>query len=954
MIQNSRIARVLFPSTPAALFSLILTVSFVVTGGWVSIAAAQIVNSAAFETRTRSNQSADHSILTHRNSVAQDVAQDVAQNAAQNAAQEAANANNAIVNSTRKSTSVADADLNPRVQFNSQTRPQWTASPAQGETASTAAASDFDSPPATFLPVKDVSNSNVNYDAPQPPEPKTNPAGFQTSRISPTPSEPFSNVRSARSTPSARKSHAGSPTPVDIPSEPPSASIQQAQLMRSRDANRARNLQTPPRRDTATQPVANQAMVDSQSPSQAPPQAAFSSPARTLATDQQQFRPQQESHANKTAHIDDSFDRVAGDQPGRFESAYLHDRQTNASTATPPPSEPHQHSILQTAFTSPLSPAEPQQSQNSNANNGDLSQNSRRSFQSETNRSSSNFDQSSPRAQQPSQRQRTLPQRHNTHAKRQFTDNQNSYRGQTESKSNSPQSTLASEKSPDASDAKTIVGEFNFEKHASLADGLPIRLIDVLRTSRSGTSRAQLIPQYWEVYLQWAQSIIAANHQNWVASLSATQQTDNASVEIAQSNAQNEVAFSAIQLGKSQAKMKTLMASTDPIIPIDWPTVTRVRTNYQAFKSRGLISSRFDGIDQTLQKMHGLIAARAKTVRLAQQNADQAKQLYQRNQSTIDHVLSAEQTWRSAESDFIASVVEYNKAYADYALALPYGRGPAETVIGMLIVEPPTTANTSNASASNGSTRSDAVSTNSNEVATDLAIPYRSSQPNSSRSNNTQASSATNRSSQLRNNNPLQPVPATNSSQDSRPGFGNSRVADQRQFSLPSQTSAGRNVTTSSPPNRRSEMPAGNNRTDDTDGFALTRPKNEGTRMVQRPSQFPTGNGKSGSNSGNPTNASNQAFSPFAAASNKTDHSLTFKSPGQSSSTQSSKRPNGNRTARGSQNPFSSIGSSTSGSSSSGSSSSGSSSSGSSSSESSTTSRPSTQPPANSGFSFGS
>ena len=471
---------------------------------------------------------------------------------------------------------------------------------------------------------------------------------------------------------------------------------------------------------------------------------SFSSHPSPTSTKSKAFASSNTVVTNSTANV---FSQTSAQEPTKdqteepkFESAYLHDQQPQRDTpvadlfsspanshALAPPVEQHKashvadsfqsnekHFVQQTAFLSPAAPAQPQfQSNNNQQNNRHFGQRqeTQRGQRGQRNQS---FQQAS---QGQRTRQRNLPRQ-----------NQSQYQQQSQSQNQQQSQTQKT----DSTAAKQTIAKFSFDANQQSAEGLPIRMIDVLQQSAGAASRSQLIPQYWEVYYDWAQSVSAKHHLDWVGSINSAQRNDASSIEIAKSNAQNEITFTAIQLGKSQAKMKSLTGSAQPIVPMDNPTVTRVKTNYEAFKNRGLIDSRFEGIDSTLMQMHELIASRANTVSMAQKNADEAKQLYSRNQSTVDHVLSAGRTWRAAESDFIKSVVEYNKAYADYALALPYGHGPAETVVNMLIVKPKTNQNVSS-QAANGrpNLSNDAGSTSfsqNNSSGNDYSIPYSSNQ----------------------------------------------------------------------------------------------------------------------------------------------------------------------------------------------------------------------------------
>ena len=236
-----------------------------------------------------------------------------------------------------------------------------------------------------------------------------------------------------------------------------------------------------------------------------------------------------------------------------------------------------------------------------------------------------------------------------------------------------------------SSSAKALIARFGYSETKTVGEVVPLRLADVLNQGQMRASRGQLVNQYWETFYDWAQSIGSKRHRDWVHGLRVSKSTDRATVGVAKSSAENEVTFNRIQLGKSRAKLKTMLGGVAEIAPADLPTVTRVKTNFQAFKERGLIPPRFEGIDQTLSDLHDLVVSRADTVTMAERTAQQVKEYYLANQTSVEHLLGAGRAWRAAEADFISSTIEYNKAYADYALALPYGQAPVEQVVAMLV-----------------------------------------------------------------------------------------------------------------------------------------------------------------------------------------------------------------------------------------------------------------------------
>ncbi len=561
----------------------------------------------------------------------------------------------------------------------------------------------------------------------------------------------------------------------------------------------------------------------------------------------------------QTTGPDQGTDQIADqtEQP-KYESAYLHDQSPRRGT---PAADTFSHTsnmqkraapaqrsqslakddfaakeskyVQKTAYLSPVTPAAPadpqfqtggyRQSFNQNKNqqsNPQLGQNGHRGQRGSAQRGQhGQRDQTNQQASQNQQtRHRNLPGHNQSH-------------NQSHSQSQNQQQDQPS--AADSNAAKQAIAKFAFDANQQSANGLPIRMRDFLQQSQGRASRNQLIPQYWEVYYDWAQSISASHHLDWVSSIKSAQQNDASSIEIAKSNAQNEITFTAIQLGKSQAKMKSLTGNAQPIVPMDNPTVTRVKTNYDAFKSRGLISPKFEGIDSSLRQMYDLIQSRANTVAMAQENAKEAQQLYSRNQSTVDHVLTAGRTWRTAESDFIASVIEYNKAYADYALALPYGRGPLDTVVNMLIVKPSSNQNAGSQTADGrpnlaNDTGSNSVSQNSaqnNARGNDYSIPYSNNQPND-------RSAASRSSRQI--------------SQTNAAGFngGNMRRASNSAGLSPRRPS---NTGTASPASATSNLTQnalGQSAPRQTAQPATSAPSSTsatsaGTNYIRRPSQFP-------------------------------------------------------------------------------------------------------------------
>ena len=340
-----------------------------------------------------------------------------------------------------------------------------------------------------------------------------------------------------------------------------------------------------------------------------------------------------------------------------------------------------------------------------------------------------------------------------------------------------------------SSSAKVLISKFGFKGSQDNSENLiPLRLADVLNQGQLRANRSQLINQYWETFEGWAKSVSAKQHRDWVNGLRVSKNTDQSTAGVAKSNAENEVTSNRIQLGKSQAKLKSILGTTASIVPADLPTVTMVKTNFQAFKERGLVPARFEGIDQTLKDLHDLVLSRADTVLMAERAAEQVKGYYRSNQATIEQVLSAGRAWRSAEADFVSSTIEYNKAYADYALALPYGQAPVEQVVAMLVV--PTNVSPSGAApyAGGNAQQAQLSRTPSQPASSSRSVPQRRPQTGQD-SRVRAASNGFGRSSapQPRSTRPLPDFSESSNASASAPSFESRKTPEFRPNSVASQ-----------------------------------------------------------------------------------------------------------------------------------------------------------------------
>jgi len=110
-----------------------------------------------------------------------------------------------------------------------------------------------------------------------------------------------------------------------------------------------------------------------------------------------------------------------------------------------------------------------------------------------------------------------------------------------------------------------LIAKFGFNGAQDNSENLvPLRLADVLNQVRA--NRSQLIDQYWETFEGWAKSVSAKQHRDWVNDLRVSKNTDQSTAGVAKSNAENEVTSNRIQLGKSQAQLKSILGTTASIV----------------------------------------------------------------------------------------------------------------------------------------------------------------------------------------------------------------------------------------------------------------------------------------------------------------------------------------------------------------------------------------------------
>ncbi len=242
----------------------------------------------------------------------------------------------------------------------------------------------------------------------------------------------------------------------------------------------------------------------------------------------------------------------------------------------------------------------------------------------------------------------------------------------------------------DPSVARSILKQYELNGTADPLPGQPIRLIDLMMRTPLHQRRA-MINQYWETYYDWANLTAARQHLQTLAQIPAPQEPSGLGLlNAARSHAENDILADEIQLVKSQSKLQDFWLQGMPAgnamlpLPSDTPLVQEYETHYDWYASRGMLPQRLRGFDQVLPKALQLIADRGNTVRTAKSAMNQARS----SRGGVSAMLSAADLCKRSEESMIASVVNYNRAIADYSLAIAPPHSSPDQVVSMLVNVP--------------------------------------------------------------------------------------------------------------------------------------------------------------------------------------------------------------------------------------------------------------------------
>lgn len=240
--------------------------------------------------------------------------------------------------------------------------------------------------------------------------------------------------------------------------------------------------------------------------------------------------------------------------------------------------------------------------------------------------------------------------------------------------------------------AKSLIAQYSASIVGGELPGRAVKLVDLLRQPVPLETRKALIIQYWSTYYDFAKWVNEQQHAQLVSRIPTPANTyEKAMLDVAKATATNRVLAAKIQLGKSQSKLVQFLPNwnSDQLpIPNDIPLIQKYKTNYDLYKSHQLMPANLRGIDQMLPDTLEVIVNRAQSVQLATNATNLIQQaLTTRQARTLDAIDTVRQS-RFLNQDFVASVVRYNQAIADYALTVARGYQTPEQVEAMLIGKP--------------------------------------------------------------------------------------------------------------------------------------------------------------------------------------------------------------------------------------------------------------------------
>lgn len=243
----------------------------------------------------------------------------------------------------------------------------------------------------------------------------------------------------------------------------------------------------------------------------------------------------------------------------------------------------------------------------------------------------------------------------------------------------------------DLSLAKKIMQRYKIDSVPDPLPGQPTSLLDMLQRTPQHLQK-KMITQYWETYFDFATVLNSTQYLDWLNQLVSPQNpAELVLLNAAKAAAKNQLLADEIQLGKSQLKLQQFVGQNQSQLlplPSDAPLIQDYDTQYDWYASRNRMPESMRGINVMLPKAIKLVADRAATVGTTRVALSRIREAYTANPRQLGSILQAARMWNNSEQNLVGSIVNYNKAIADYSLTIAGGYRPPQQIVSMLIAKP--------------------------------------------------------------------------------------------------------------------------------------------------------------------------------------------------------------------------------------------------------------------------
>ncbi|MCH5377431.1 MAG: hypothetical protein JJ992_26010 [Planctomycetes bacterium] len=220
-------------------------------------------------------------------------------------------------------------------------------------------------------------------------------------------------------------------------------------------------------------------------------------------------------------------------------------------------------------------------------------------------------------------------------------------------------------------------------------DGQGVKLSDILTGIPGGEQRKHAALAYWRLAHHTAAHRFCTEETDLLFNLAIPQSvTDRALLTSWQASVKADEAqarLAAVRAQYALAAMKPNFGDANLPLPADLPFVGIYETQFETFRSRGVVSEQLAQINATLPLMHDLLERQADAVYATDAAVRELQQGYHAGQVSFHELLDGFEQLRRHRREFLASVLEYNESIADYALDVASSNLPVDRVVGMLI-----------------------------------------------------------------------------------------------------------------------------------------------------------------------------------------------------------------------------------------------------------------------------